>query len=265
MTQHRDVRNSKLDIQLQIQNDINNYVSCFNNPSLGEKSLAKKSGVHNKTIKRLRSLANNPTHGTILKLYSVLLGETNPEKLFALLPDSLRSLLVKDSINILPQNLDHSSEIKREILSDKVFCEIYFLIDAGNVSKELIQFKFGEHGLDILERMYQLNAIRYNNENLIELGKSRLEYSPEVIKHAGQLLSRKYSKTSLCEVKGENFLGLYVDSLPEQAYQEWLKIDKDAFIKKAEIAKNYRDEVGGKKVFTYMTTDSFKKDSNELL
>ncbi len=255
--------NSKDLVKSQIQSDMNIFLSNFKNYSLGQKTLARRAGVHYKTIQRLSRMENAPGHITLLKVYSVLLGETNSQKLISLLPDVIRNSLIKDQAKLLPLGIDYSAEIKREVLNDKVFCEIYFLIDAGNVSKDLIQFKFGEHGLHILERMYSINAIKYAENGQIVLGSARLEFDTQVIKTAGVMISKKYTKPTNSEVLGDNFLALYVESLPESAYQEWLKIDKEAFIKKAEIAKKYRDVDSGKKVFTYMTTDTFIKGHDE--
>ncbi|OIQ20032.1 MAG: hypothetical protein BM556_05960 [Bacteriovorax sp. MedPE-SWde] len=257
------LNDSKGLLKEQLVSDLNTYFSNYKDYSLAQKYLATNSGVHLKTIQRLCRKENNPGHTTLLKIYKVLLGESDYQKLFSLLPEIIRNTLKEDSIQNLSRDINYSLEIKREILADRVFCEIYFLVDAGNTSIELIQFKFGEHGLDTVKRMIDLKALRYNSEGLLELGSERAEIDPQVIKHSGLTLSEKYSKTKDCEVKGENFIGLYVESLPENIYQEWLQIDKDAFIKKAELAKKHRVAAGGKKVFTYMTTDTFIKEKNE--
>lgn len=263
MSQEIQSVNSKGLIKSQIQSDMNRFLSSFKDYSLGQKTLARRAGLHYKTIQRLSRMENVPGHITLLKIYSVILGESNSQKLLSLLPDIIRKSLIKDQASILPQGVDYSAEMKREVLNDQVFCEIYFLIDAGNVSKDLIQFKFGEHGLHMLERMYSLNAIKFLENGQVKLGSTRLELDTQVIKTAGVLISKKYTKPSQSEVKGDNFLALYVESLPENAYQEWLKIDKEAFLKKAEIAKKYRSLDSGRKVFTYMTTDTFTKGSDE--
>ncbi|EQC44959.1 hypothetical protein M899_0545 [Bacteriovorax sp. BSW11_IV] len=242
---------------------MNNYLSNFKDYALGQKNLSRRSDVHLKTIQRLCRKENTPGHITLIKLYRVIYGETHPEKLLSLVPRVVREVLLKNKATILPDDINYSAEIKREVLTDKVFSEIYFLIDAGNISKDYIVYKFGEHGLHTLERMYKLNAIKYESNGQISLGKERLHFDTEVIKSAGVLLSKKYSKPVNSEVNGENFLALYVDCLPDSVYQEWLRIDKEAFIKKAELAKKYRDPVNGKRVFTYMTTDTLTRKNNE--
>jgi hypothetical protein len=247
----------------QLVSDINAYLATFRDISIGQKSLAKKATVHLKTIQRLCRHENFPAHITIIKIYRVLLGESNNDILISLLPDLIRELLIVDKANIPSSNINYSGEIRRELLSDKVFLEIYFLVDAGTVSNELIQYKFGEHGLEVLKKMISLKALKYNSKGLLELGQEQIQLDPTIIKHAGLTLSQKYSKSENCEVKGDNFIALYVESLPEDAYNEWLKIDKEAFIKKAEIAKKYKNHISGQKVFTYMTTDTFKKGTNE--
>jgi transcriptional regulator with XRE-family HTH domain len=249
----------------QLVNDINEHLAKFRDYSLGQKSLAKKAGVHAKTIQRLCRKEHFPSHITLLKVYKVLLGESCYETLYSLLPDIIRSVLDRDQVQIPEASINYSQEIKREILNDRVFLEIYFLVDAGVVTNEFIQFKFGEHGLDTVKRMINLKALKYNSKGQLELGAERVQLDPSLIKHAGLILSKKYSKTENCEVRGENFVALYVESLPSEAYQEWLSIDKEAFLKKAEIAKKYKNYMNGSKVFTYMTTDTFQKGTNEVL
>ncbi|WP_127716887.1 hypothetical protein [Halobacteriovorax sp. HLS] len=247
----------------QLVSDLNEYFSHFKDRSLAQKSLAKKSGVHLKTIQRLCRRENNPGHITLLKIYKILLGQSDYQKLFSLLPDVVRVSLSIDQATIPVSTIDYSEEIRRELLTDKVFLEIYFLVDAGTVSRELIQFKFGENGLEILQKMLALNALSFNSEGMIVLGSQRVQLDPQIIKRAGLLLSSSYAKPVNSEVKGENFIGLYVESLPEQAYQKWLQIDKEAFLQKAQIAKEFKDNTKGKKVFTYMVTDSLIKGDNE--
>ncbi len=251
-------------IKSQLQSDMNHFFSRFKEYSLGQKTLARRAELNLKTIQRLSRCENLPGHITLMKVYKVLLGEENPQKLLALLPQVIRESVIQDKGNILSSGLDYSLEIKREVLHDQVFCEIYFLIDAGSVTKKLIQFKFGEHGLHILDKMHSLNAIRYVDNEKIELGSVRLELDAGIIKNVGLNLSEKYTKPENCEIKGENFLGFYVESLPEDAYQEWLRLDHEVFLKKIEIAKKYKDIKKGKKVFTYVSTDTFAKGNHEV-
>ncbi|EQC51697.1 hypothetical protein [Bacteriovorax sp. DB6_IX] len=249
----------QLDLKAQVQADINKYLVKYNDVKIGQRKLAQNADIHLKTIQRLCRQENTPGHITILKLYKVLTGESNTSRLLPLLPKAVKESVLKSGIDLPETDIDYSAVIKNEILKNDVFCEIYFLIDTAPVTRDLIMFKFGEHGIHILEKMFDLNAVKYLNDGTIGLGTSRLQLDTEVIKTAGLRLSQKYSKPQNCEVTGENFIGLYVDSLPEEAYQKWLEIDKEAFIKKAEIAKQFRSDKNGKRVFTYMTTDTFKK------
>lgn len=254
----------RVHLQDQLLSDINGYLTKFRDYSIGQKTLAKRAGVHSKTIQRICRRDSFPGHITILKIYKIILEENDYGKLYSLLPESVRKSLCEDKANITSSPINYCAEIRREILNDRVFCEIYFLADAGNVSHDLIQFKFGEHGIETLKKMLSLKALQYNDRGELELGIHRVEIDPVIIKRAGLLLSQKYSKTRNCEVKGENFVALYVESLPQEAYNEWLAIDKEAFIKKAKIAQKYRDVESGRKVFTYMATDTFKKEENEI-
>jgi transcriptional regulator with XRE-family HTH domain len=254
----------RVHLQDQLLSDINEYLAKFRDYSLGQKTLAKRAGVHSKTIQRICRRDSFPGHVTILKIYSIIFNENDYAKLYSLLPEVVRQALCEDKAQITSVSVNYSAEIRREILNDKVFCEIYFLADAGNISHDLIQFKFGEHGIETLKKMLSIKALQYNDRGELELGKHRVEIDPKIIKRAGLLLSQKYSKTLNCEVKGENFVALYVESLPEEAYNEWLAVDKEAFIKKAKIAQKYRDVESGRKVFTYMATDTFKKEEDEI-
>ncbi|WP_412470217.1 MULTISPECIES: hypothetical protein [unclassified Halobacteriovorax] len=250
---------SKLGLRAQVQADINRYLVNFKDAKIGQRKLAESADIHPKTIQRICRQENTPGHITILKIYRVLLGESNTSKLLPLLPTAIKEVVLKDGIDLPETDIDYSAVIKSEILKNDVFCEIYFLIDTAPVTRDLIMFKYGEHGLHILDNMFSLNAIKYLDDGAIALGTSRVQLDAEIIKKAGLTLSQKYSKHQNCEITGDNFIGLYVDSLPEEAYQKWLEIDKEAFIKKAEIAKQYRTNVKGKRVFTYMTTDTFTK------
>lgn len=248
-----------LGLRAQVQADINRFLVQFNDPKIGQRKLAQNADIHPKTIQRILRQENTPGHITIIKIYRVLLEESNTAKLLPLLPKVVKDSILKNGIQLPETSIDYSAMIKAEILKSDVFCEIYFLIDTAPVTRDLIMFKYGEHGLHILENMFSMNAIKYLDDGAITLGSSKVQLDAEIIKKAGLDLSKKYSKYQNCEVTGDNFLGLYVESLPEEAYQKWLEIDKEAFLKKAQIAKEYRSNTNSKRVFTYMTTDTFTK------
>lgn len=239
----------------QVATDLRNYLDQFSDPKKAVRIASINIGIHQKTLKRLIEQSNTPTYLTLYKIYREIFDIKNDSLLLQMVPEIIKKELVKENPKDIVSNIQFNVEVEDEINSDPVFMDIYFLSNAGILTREYIQFKFGEYGLSIVSKMLKSNILEINDRGIYVQGTNQANLSPLTIKRSGLYIINKYLSPESCEEKGHNFCGVFVEGLTPEGFNEWLKIDYEAFYKKVEISKKYKDNKGIK-AFTFMATDS---------
>ena len=244
------------DLRGQIAMDLNERLVQFRDPKIGLRKMSEGIGVHAKTLKRLMARENTPAYFTLYKIYRYLYQTSDDLKLIQLVPEVIRLELV----NSTPKDFENTQvifdiDVEKEILNDRIFCELYYLSATGALTEELIQFKYGMDGLQVLERMVEKKVL-LRNKHQIQRGNIRTNLSPTTIKKVALNILDKFLKPENCDAKGNNFIGFYVEGLTPEGLNEWLKIDQEAFDKKRKIPKKYISE-DGVRAWTIMATDTF--------
>jgi hypothetical protein len=95
------------------------------------------------------------------------------------------------------------------------------------------------------------------------LGPNQANFSPDSLKKISIHLAERFSKPSMSDVRGSNYQSLFAYSLNPDAYNEWLKIDEEAYKKKVDLARK-KESRGNLKVFTYQCTDTLMEKADNL-
>lgn len=253
-----------MNLREQVSTDLRNYLSQYKDIKKGIRISSLKMGVHAKTIRRLLEKENTPTYLTLYKVYREVLDVQNDSILLQMVPEVVKQELVKDNPKDVLGDIQFKTEVEEEILADRVFMDIYFLACCGPLTRELIQFKFGEYGLSTVSKMLKSNVLAVDDGGRFIQGSNQANLSPTTIKRVGLFLVDKYFSPESCEERGKNFCGVYVEGLTPEGYNEWLKVDYDSYYKKVELSKKYKDP-NGIKAFTYMATDTMTEVGHNQL
>jgi hypothetical protein len=254
--EHRELRQ-------QVSEDLIKKVNEFNDPKKGIKAMAMLMGIHEKTLKRLISCENRPGYQTVFKIYRVLYHSNNDTQLLKLVPDSVREFLTKASPRGSVDTVHYCLDIEKELVRDPVFCEIYFLCAAGGTTKEYVSFHYGMYGGRLLEKMVEQEVLAVINKGTYILGTNQAAMTVETIHHVGVHLTNRFYKQENSDELGENYISLHSQGLTEEAYNEWLTADKEAFQKKLEIL-SIPENIGPIKAFTFGVTDTLREPRNEI-
>lgn len=246
----------------QVALDLRTKLEDYRNHKIGVRILAQKMDISERTLNRLLKLENRPTYQTLLKIYSVIFETSNEDTLLKLVPSIIRETVLKQ----LPSKKKNSKglvnqvlpDIAGEIFYDRCFAELYVLASCAPLTRELIQYRFGLHGMTTLEKMIELKAIKQNSQGQYILGENQIELDTKTLKKIGLSMSEKYAKVQNAEVGGENLIAFYAEGLSDEAYEKWLKIDEEAFYKKMDVLKE-TGALGNKRAFTYMVTDTMSE------
>lgn len=248
-----------LDLKEQVAFDIQLHLRQFRNESIGLRKLSEKSGIHQRTLKRLLAQENRPGYQTLVRLYTCLVDSPNGGLLLKNIPKKVAKEIEKKSPISTKGNLEYSEEANNEMLYDKVFAEIYCLASMSPITNEYIQYRYGMSGTETLDKMLDLRVLKLINNNTYTTGDKQIEFSPKLVKRLGLNLVEKYTKTEDVDLAEKNLIAFYAEGLSPEGYREWLKIDQEAFYKKIEVTKK-DGMLGDIKTFTFMATDTMRKD-----
>lgn len=250
-----ETQNQNIDLKRQVAMDLAKKLSEYRDQKIGLRLLAEKVDVSERTLQRLLNEENRPTYQTLYKLYRALFSTTNDSLLLELVAPVVRDEIEKYNPNTQDKSIIYNADIESEILYDRTFAEIYFMASCYPISREFIQFRFGLSGLETVERMLELRALKQTRDGNYTLGDNQANFSGKTLKRAGLAIAEKFAKPENAETGGENVIAFYVEGLSDETYEEWLRIDEEAFHKKVALA-NKSGAKGVKRAFTFMITDT---------
>ena len=240
-----------------VSSDLKYLLKQYRNPKVGLRLLAGKIGIHEKTLKRLIDCCNKPTYLTLYKIYRIYFNTQNDRVVYERAPEVVQVELKKGNPKKVDTLINYSTRVEDQLVNDSVFREIYILCATGPVREEFIQFRFGQFGTECLRQMLTQKVLDRTEGGTFVLGENQANFTPNLIKLMGAHFVDKYSKPENSDVKGNNLIAYYAEGVSHETYQEWLKIDEDAFYKKIELTKN-NGAKGDVRAFTFMATDTLE-------
>lgn len=249
-------KESKCDnLMSQVALDLAKYLDNFPNKTFAIRVVAKETGLNPKTIRRLLARANKPTHQTLYKLYSIFFEEDNYSRLLERCPQVVKERICDynpcDQSHKEKDNKDFLDHLKREPL----MAELFVLAGTGPLNRNAVAFRYGQYGLEVLEKLLTCDLLVEVDKETFELSKNSPTLDGHALKYLGEYFIRRFSKADNTQVHNENIINFYAEGLNEDGKKAWLKVDTEAFYKKVEIAKD--PKYSGKiPVFTFTATDT---------
>lgn len=249
----------KLSLEDQVAQDLSNYLECFPNKTFAIRILAKESGLNPKTIRRLLAKENRPTYQTLYRLYSIFLDIDNYGELLKACP----CVVAKKIADYNPVDTSETETQNLELLNlfknIPLFAELFVLAGTSPLNKNAVAFRYGEYGVEVLEKLKEEDLIIEVEKDVFTLSKNTPPMDGECLKYLGEYFIKRFSKPSNTQIHNENTINFYAESLNEEGKYAWLKVDTDAFYKKIEIANNPKYK-GNIPVFTFNATDTIKPE-----
>jgi len=242
------------DLKSQVAHDLSAHLLQFKCEKVGIRMMSDKMGIHEKTLKRIIRCENKPGYQTLYKIYRVLLETRDDSLLFERVPELVKQALEKGNPKPLKKEITYHNDIEEEIMRDRCFSEIYFMAGCGPLTQEYIGFRFGEHGQETMRKMLKMGVLELLKDQTLILGKHQANLSAESIKVLGLHFTQRFLRPEQTDNEGENFMGIYAEGLSVEAYDQWLKIDEEAYQKKVELSRNPKSR-GNIRAITFMMSD----------
>lgn len=252
---------NEIELKIQVGKDLQTQISRYPSQKEGLKKLTKQTGLTSKTIQRLLKMENRPGYSTLFKIYRAIHQTQNDSALINLVPKIVKEEILKKNPLFQEQKVNHQisfhNDIEVLIQQNPCFAEIYFICAAGIINHDFIKSRFGEFGVETLCQMLEIKVIKEVSHQKYTLGNTQTHIGPETMKRVGLNVLNKYFRTQSSELGGENLIAFYTEGLSLETYQQWLKIDENAFHQKMELA-NKAGAKGDIKAFTFMAIDQIK-------
>lgn len=247
-------------LERQLAQDLELYLKKFTQIKFGIRVLAQKTGLNEKTIKRLSQCENKPTYQTVLKIYSALYESDDYHTIVQRTPPIVSDFIKKYSPAPKVANTKKNQNFYDMIRMQPLFGEIYVLSGIRPISRREVLQKFGEYGLEILEQLETQSIVRQTELGVYVANENGPNLDGPELKQLGEYFVRKYLKAKNTETKGQHAITFYAEGLSFEGLQNWLKLDMECFYKKLEILKDPKQR-GPIPVFTFSATDTIEKES----
>lgn len=252
----QEVQMNTLAYEKRVRNDLKSKLHSFPKTSEGLEVISKHTNVSKRTFQRIIQGSHKPTTNTVIRFYQYLLQDDFQTSLIDKLPAEVREHIFKDSLNVRLTTPTKTLSLKVDelIVTDSVFREIYLLNSVGEITKEYISYRFGQYGVDVIEKMLKLKVIIAKNHNTFISGFVRAQLGNEAIVAIGKgLVEHKLQKEKL-SLRGENSASVYFQAIDTETYNELLKIEHEHMSRKKELLSMAKK--GNVKMWTFSCTDT---------
>lgn len=247
----------------QVCKDLEHYVSQFSNKSFALRNLSEETRLNEKTLRRLLKKKNVPSIQTLHKLYFVLTSAVSEEEMLSLCPPLIKEQLSKLSLDQLKKETPRHYNFNHLIENDPVLGEIYALLGTRDLDITEIVYRFGQYGVDLLDKMKSLGLVKKKDKDLYCLSERQPHLDGEVLKSLGSRLVTRYVKPLNTDLEGDSFMGLYCEGLNGAGKKKWLEIDEKAFKEKMLVANDDKYK-GLESMFTFHATDNLTDVAKEV-
>lgn len=243
----------------QVSRDIDIFLKRHKDPRRGLSLLSARSQIHTKTLKRLIEKEHKPSYQTLYKLYSCLTGVTDLDLLLKAAPLSIQEKLKRSDPQLKSSaSYKFTANIERELIKDPCFSELYVLAETRPFDTKYVRQRFGDYGLEVLQKMIDLKVLTILDDGLYGLGSVRSTFSADAIKTVGLRLVERFCKPFRTDENYANYMNLYFESVSEATYHQWLEIDGRAFKEKMKLLEDPQSR-GPLPVFMFNAIDTLEE------
>lgn len=251
-----------LNVPEQVAQDLEIFINSYSNRNYALRLLAKRTGINEKTLRRLAKRENRPSFSTLFRLYFLLTQATHEDEMLQRCPPVIRKELEqKEASTIRLKHPDPDQSFLKLVQKQPLYAEIYILVA---VREELplrhIVERYGRFGVEIVESLVRMDLIRKLDRNILVLSPGSPVFDGKMIKVIGMHFVDRFIRPENTQLKGSSALSFYACGLNENGYKKWLEIDEEAYYKKLNLSKQ-REYQGALTAFTFSAVDTM--DSGE--
>ncbi|MCK5882838.1 MAG: hypothetical protein KAG61_04055 [Bacteriovoracaceae bacterium] len=259
MTNINDLSKKELKLFLRDQMivDIDVVLAPYRNKDIGMRILANKTGISEKTLKRVTDHTTTPHQSTIERFY---------RHFFEMIEDNSSTEVhkqIKQEIlrNSASPGATYNHSLEETLEENKVFREIFLYSRTGKITKRFVKEEFGKYGIEIVTLMLAENILIEEDRGIYSEGAMSVPKTLKAIKTiVEELVSENLDPEMLSEV-GNNKAFYYLEGVSDDSKQDLLKIVDDYQVHIRDYMFN-KAELGPHRVFIVGAMDELKRKVN---
>lgn len=171
-------------------------LESYNNKDIGLRIISEKTGISEKTLRRVRDAASDPHVKTVRKFYHYFLKVHNERREDDTeLKEALKGLI--DSFEVGNQkrmNFDLAELLEK----DSVFRKIYLYSRSGSISLEWVKDEFGKYGVDMVQKMLMQDVLVETDKGVYTQGAMSVARSHDAVRNIiGEMMNEHVTDEQL--------------------------------------------------------------------
>ncbi|HAZ12213.1 MAG: hypothetical protein A2X86_03160 [Bdellovibrionales bacterium GWA2_49_15] len=242
-------------LRWKLGRDLERILGTYRNREIGLRLLAEKTGLSEKTLKRIQSESSDPHANTLRAFYlyffkMIQIGEEEAADY-----QLIRSIVEKETMTFNGRSGDE--DLRQVMASDPIFRQVFLLSRTGLVLRSEIERSFGLYGLKIIDLMLKHDVIIEVDKHVYKEGPVTVSKNGEIIKKVIlECISANLDAEALNE-RGMNTAFYAVEGITPAAREQLLcRIDEI----KQEIFNILADPAakGEERIFVTMAMDTLQ-------
>ncbi|MBI2520713.1 MAG: hypothetical protein HYV97_09855 [Bdellovibrio sp.] len=240
-------------LRWRLARDLERLLGTYRNREIGLRLLAEKTGLSEKTLKRIQCESSDPHANTLRAFYLHFFKMIQIEESEAADYQLIRSIVEKETMAFNCKNTD--DDLSRVMAADPIFRQVFLLSRTGFVLRSEIERSFGLYGLKIVDLMLKHDVIIEVDKNVYKEGPVTVCKNGEIIKKVILECISDHLDAEALNERGMNTAFYAVEGISSAAREQLLcRIDE----MKQEIFNILADPTakGEERIFVTMAMDT---------
>ncbi len=251
----------KLFLRDQMIADIELVLAPYRNKDIGLRILGEKTGISEKTLKRVIDKSTAPHQSTVGRFYRHFFEVQGND----VDPDSIHGQIKSEILgNPAAPGASYNHKLEQTLETNKVFREIFLYSRTGRITKKFVKEEFGKYGLEMLDLMLSENILIEEDKGIYVAGSLSVPKTLKAIKTIVHELVEDNLDPELLSELGNNKAFYYMEGLTEDSKETLLKI-VDEYQEKVRDFMFNEAELGDHRVFVVGALDELRKMSTDII
>lgn len=257
---HLSSKEFKSELRVQMGQDIQVLLSPYKNKDIGIRLLSEKTGISEKTLKRIIKQESDPHSVTIQRFYEYYFKINVDQNQYNAIQLQLQQELNK-SVQQNKQRVDQ--DLEKLLATNKVFRDIFLFTRAAPISRVWVLENYGLYGMEMVALMLKEDLVVEKEKGIYCEGPVSVTKGPATLKTIIEDLITHHVTPENLQEYGKNMAFYMIEGVNEKTLNDVLTLT-DQYKKSLAKLIFSPSSKGDKRIFVTSVVDELKeKDGKE--
>lgn len=242
----------KIKMRQQMTSDLAFLLSPYKNKDIGLRLVCEKTGISEKTLKRVLKGESNPHGETFHRFYEHFFKLNQIELPLTEIHKEIKEEY-ESTRTVKNQQLVESLE--KMLKDNKVFRDIFLFTRTGSISKLWVQEQYGMYGIDIVSYMLKNDLLIETEKNVYREGPLVITKGSETLKTIIQDLVTDHFNVEALQEFDQNSAFYILEGVNEQVFSKVLMMTEEFKVALAKLIFDPESK-GDKRLFVTTVVDA---------